>query len=334
MSNFEEINGNEECESMEQAMAPHSVRRITDGLEFGDGAISAADGDPTDLRLIDETIYNHPAALVAVDADENGELLDDDGCGDGRPVTPGMIFRGTTPLKRSLNRPKVFGGALAMTAAMRIGLGKAAGAPLTQVYDAAIDHLQARGINFGAHTADHVASGREELDSGCGAIDNSLKIIQAAVSHETAIRGAIKALGFNEAGLDEVYDNFREYAATLPEQSGFSGKAVIGQIIKHDKVVKQLQGAHCERRIVINTVRDFTVNQGLIRNLTDDRGQVFAVDAWRLGDIAHQSYPEQLELQQKALLSELVYTIATAAVLTKGDLPIDVIEATEVASVV
>jgi hypothetical protein len=77
---------------------------------------------------------------------------------------------------------------------------------------------------------------------------------------------------------------------------------------------------------VLNTVRACTVNQKLIREITDDKAQIFAVDVWRMQDIAGKLYDDRAA-HQRAFLSELIYTLATAAVLTKGDLPVDVVEA-------
>ncbi len=66
------------------------------------------------------------------------------------------------------------------------------------------------------------------------------------------------------------------------------------------------------------------MNQGKIRRATDDRAQVFAVDEWRLRQIADKLYDIDEE-REKAYLSMLVYTIATSATLTPGDLPVFVV---------
>ncbi len=72
--------------------------------------------------------------------------------------------------------------------------------------------------------------------------------------------------------------------------------------------------------------RYHTVNQRLIRMVTGDKAQIFGIDIWRLENIAAKLYPDQPELQHKVFLSELVYTLGVAAVLTKGDLPVDMIQ--------
>jgi hypothetical protein len=94
-------------------------------------------------------------------------------------------------------------------------------------------------------------------------------------------------------------------------------------------VIKMLNGEHKERGIVLNHIAGYTVNQRKIRESTQEQAQVFAVDVWRMNDIAMQLFPGQYDLQHKAILSELVYTLATSAVLTRGDLPVDMIQAQE-----
>ena len=61
--------------------------------------------------------------------------------------------------------------------------------------------------------------------------------------------------------------------------------------------------------------------------LTEDQAQIFGVDVWRMKDIADKLHSGQPDRQHKALLSELVYTLGEAAVLTKGDVPVYMIQA-------
>ncbi len=298
-----------------------NVTRISEGFAFGHGNISAQEEDPEILALVDDTIHNSPDILVPVDKTDDGQKLEDDGCSDGRKAT--LVFTAKEVFKRSLNRAKVFGGAVAMTAATLIGLGKAHGKSLNMVFEKAKDTLVEKGINFGGHTDEH-AHGE---DSGCGAIDRAPEAMVASLKYEGPIRGVISVLEDDTTGLDEVFANFRRYVSSdTSTQPAYSGRKVMDGIVAAGKVVKKLGGEHRERRIILNKVRDHTVNQKLIRLVTGERAQVFAVDIWRLEDIAIKSYPDQPAIQRKALLSELVYTLAVAAVLTKGDLPVDMIQ--------
>jgi hypothetical protein len=303
------------------------VIRVSEGLEYGEGKISARAIPVEAQRLVDDTIETNPDILVPIDYDDDGLQIDDDGCGDGRGVK--KVFRGIgRELKRSLNRAKVFGGALAMTAGIWIGRGRADGQTLEQVFSGARSELDSDEgqINYGAHTADHVAPGREHIDCGCGAIDSAPAIVQASITYEAPIRDALKQLQVESPAIDTVFDNFCAYAATIPEQPEYSGKRVMQGIQQSEKVVKELEGPHMECRIVLNTVRGFTVNQALIRQVTDGQAQVFAVDVWRLQDIAKQQFPYDPTAEHEAFVSELVYTLATAGVLTPGDLPVYIVE--------
>lgn len=303
------------------------VQRISEGFGFGEGSISGHVENVEVLQSMDTAIEQNPDIIVAIDKDDHGKVIDDDGCGDGRGVR--LTTRLGRKLERSLNRAKVFGGAAAMTAASRIGLGKARNRNLNELFDDALDELDEKQIDFGAHTADHVAPGREEKDSGCGAIDGAPAIIPAAVKHENEIRGVIKFLGSPDEGLDEVFDNFKDYGETIPSQPEYRGLRVVNRIKSMGKVLKELFGPHREKRIVINTVPGFTVNQALIREITGGKAQVFAFDSWRLEDIAAKLYPEDTSARQKALLSELVYTLGVASVLTPGDMPVYLIRQPE-----
>jgi len=290
-----------------------TVKRIAKGFEFGYGSISAGEEDPDTLVLLDKAIHP-PGILVPV-------ATQDDGCSDGRPAI--LIFKKQEIFKRSLHRAKVFGGAVVMTVASKIGLGDAHNRQLDEVFEDSIDTLVDKKVSFGAHT-DEYAHGE---DCGCGAIDRAPEALLAVLKYKDQIHTVITDLGVDPTGLDEVLDNFGQYiGGTLSQPKPYSGRQVMDRIIAADKVVKKLGGKHLERRILLNQVRGYTVNQKLIRLVTGGKAQVFGVDIWRLEDIAKKLYPDQPEKRHKAFLSELVYTLGTSAVLTKGDLPIDMIE--------
>jgi hypothetical protein len=300
------------------------VQKISDGLGFGHGSISreAIENEAGDevAAAVDEAI-NAPEILTKVDIDERGEMLDDDGCGDGRGVK--TVFDKFKTFARSLHRPKVFGGGATMAAASLIGTGKAVGQKLQNTFTSGIALLKKRRLGYGAHTADHVKD--PDNDSGCGAIDNAPAIVDAAVTYKDQIRGVIDLLGVDTADLGEVEANFAATAETNRGQA-FSGKKVMGQVVDDGKIVKELAGLHIETRIVLNMVEGYTVNQQFVRGYIGGKADVFAVDVWRMQQLAENMYPDEPAMQQKAFLSELVYTLATAAVLTKGDLPVYVIQ--------
>lgn len=312
------------------------VSKITDGLGFGEGGISHNDRTDVEpeLKAKVEAIIQSDEILVAVDTDKDGVMLDDDGCGDGRGVK--NIFEGVVERFKSLNRAKVFGGAPAMVASAAVGLGMAKGKKLVAVFEGGINSLKDKMIGFGGHTDEHAHG----PNCGCGAIDKAPQAIANAVKYESEIRSTIEALGISDDGLDDVYADYRDYAAEIAGDGTYQGVEVMSQVVESGKVVKKLADAHNEMYIVLNTKRGMTVNQELIRRVSDGKIQVFGVDVWRMQDLAARLYDNETvvtlhpeldeaqlalktaEYQHKAFLSELVYTLGVAATLTKGDLPV------------
>lgn len=296
------------------------ISRVSDALDFGYGNISGHDDDPYILDLVDSAITQSSEILTEVDKDDEGHILDDDGCSDGRETI--LVYQLDKVYKRSLNRAKVFGGSVAMAAASMIGVGRVHDKSLNEVFETAVSTLNEKKLNFGGHTDEHAHGD----NCGCGAIDRAPDALFAALKYEEPIRDVINALGISSNGIDEVFANFRGYVGAWPEQEDYKPLNVMDRIFRAGKVVKRLGGPHRERRILLNQVRGYTVNQKLIRDVTQGRAQAFAVDTWRLEDIAANLYNDQPDLQHQALLSELVYTLAVAAVLTKGDLPVYMIQ--------
>ncbi len=296
-----------------------SVTRLVDGIGYGEGTIShvaraGSEVPKTELAKIEDVITS-PDILMPVSKYKGREdLLADDGCGDGRGVL--TIIENGEIRKKSLNRAKVFGGGATMTLSAMIA-NKAM--PFQNLQDAFTESMQqasSHGIDFGAHSDEHASDDK----SGCGAIDNAPKILRNAVRMKSEIADTITALGIDTTGLDEVNDAFGSYVSGL-DDAQYNGKSVLDGIVLQGKVIKQLKSSHNEMYIVLNTVPGYTVNQIAVRDASKESVQVFAVDVWRIQQIAEKMYTDTTS-QHKALLGELVYTLATAATLTKGDLPV------------
>lgn len=301
---------------------------VPGGIGFGGGNIEVNNrlNDPED-PLTPEVMQNvnefltSPEALVDISIDtETGINVDDDGCGDGREVS--IVFKGDKKKKRSLVRPKVFGGAPVMTLAARIGNDETAGVPLQKLFSDSVATLEQRGIDFGGHSDTHATGD----NCGCGAIDKAPEIIHAVVEHEEGIKRVIEILGLETddlEGAEGIFANYYRYD-DLSNMKGvpYSGKVALGELREKKKVIKELDGTHNEVAVVLNYVQGKTVNQQKIRDISDDSAQVFAVDVWRLQSIATRLYPDDESRQNKALLSMVVYTLGVAATLTRGDLPV------------
>jgi hypothetical protein len=292
-----------------------SVIRISEGLAFGEGSISSHVENPQILTLMDEAIHSSPNILIAVNSD-------DDGCSDGRE--PVEVYTQYGAITENIIRAKVFGGSVAMTTAAAIGLGQTRDQLLQRVFDQSINTLLRNNMNFGAHTDVHA----RDPNCGCGAIDKAPEALIAALKYESAIRGVIAVLGIDPTGIEAVYANFRRYMThEMAIAQEYSGISVMDHILAAGKIIKRLGGNHLEKRIVINQIKGYTVNQKLLRDVTEGHGQVFGIDVWRLDDIATGLFPNRNNQQHEALLSELIYTLGTAGVLTPGDLPVDLIQA-------
>jgi hypothetical protein len=262
-----------------------------------------------------QKLRNSDEILVDVDLGDDGQVLDDDGCGDGRGV--GKTFSKLNPgFKRSLNRAKVFGGSVAMTVASEIANSEA-DENLLSAYTTAISSLRSKMIDFGGHTDNH-AHGN---NCGCGAIDKAPVIINAASKYSGQISEVmVGALGINNDLTNAVLAKYDDYGQRM-KTDNYSGSAVMENIIESGVVVKELEDDHKEIAVVLNMVDGKTINQAAIREVSGGKAQVFAVDVWRLKSISERLYGSA-EDQGKAFASMIVYTLATAAILTKGNLPV------------
>jgi len=141
-----------------------------------------------------------------------------------------------------------------------------------------------------------------------------------------------------ETELDTILANFAAAAAAnRPATDGgpaYSGMEVMKGIISDGKIVKELADDHQEVELVLNTVADTTVDQEFVRSASQAgpelpaRAQVFAVDEWRLRQLAEAVADDETD-QRRAYLSMLVYTVATSTVLTKGDQRVRMTQASE-----
>jgi hypothetical protein len=299
------------------------IVKLSNGLGYGEGSVTYAKAleyaGQDNLNKAEQALMTEQV-LVPISRDSDGKLLEDDGCGDGRGVI--KLFRGFKEIvKGSLHRAKVFGGGLVQGTIARIGVMGPTQENLNQEFEVTIDEFEDKGISYGGHTDDHSAGHGHSEKCGCGAIDLAPEIIDASFKYQEQITDTIMSLEVPTDGLDTVLANY-DLANTKYKDQAYSGNKVMNGIKKIGQVVKQLTGPHREAFIFLNTIEGYTVDQNFIRQLTDNKVQVFAIDVWRMKDIAAKMYPDDMAKQSQAFLSELVYTLATAAVLTGGDLPV------------
>jgi hypothetical protein len=310
---------------------PYQVDLVApEGLGFGTGTIGVQDrlSNPDDglsSEILDkvDAVIRTGDILVDIDCDKDGKLLDDDGCGDGREVA--RVFEGLVARAKSLVRPKVFGGAPTMAEAAEIGLGRAEGTGLNGLFSRAVQTLKEKRIGFGGHSDTH-AHGE---NCGCGAIDKSPAIVAKVIEERDNIKAVVGLLGLNDRLLDGdegIINNYAKYyeSDVRGHEDEYSGRTALQELLDNGKIVKELGGAHTEVRIIINMVKGKTVNQELVRDVSDGQAQVFCVDFPRLQEIAQALYSDHDD-QEKALVSMVAHTLGVAGTLTKGDLPVYVI---------
>jgi Cadmium carbonic anhydrase repeat len=289
-----------------------TVTKISDGLGYGNqsSAISVTSEDKELMHRVDEALHSD-SLIVPLSLDEAGQPVRDDGCGDGRMCVHVYPHE---------HRAKVFGGGLTMTVSMLIGLGKATGQAPEHLFADGITVLRDSQLDFGAHTDDHAVP----PNSGCGAIDKFPEILETSTDFTVQIAASIRMLGMDTNLLDEVQAAFQQYVQDHTADP-YSGHTVSEMIVHEGKLVKELTGTHVEKAIVLNMIAGSTVDQKFVYENTNGKAEVFAVDVWRMQELADTQY-STAPLRQKAFLSELVYTLATAAVLTQGSLPVYVVQ--------
>lgn len=317
------------------------------GLGFGEGGISIRDQlnqeilTESSLRVIHEHLTTNPEAFKQVTAD-------DDGCGDGRPwqsieqlVSDENGNKVPQNYEKSLLRAKIFGGGLVVATSMLRALHGAPveGESLDNDRENMAKRLEEIGLHHGAHTDNH-ATGE---GCGCGAIDKYPLITANAVKYQDKIYSTLEVLygedfADNQAAIEQV---LATYAATVSSESyfaGTSGKKSMQQIKESGAVVKELYGHHIEETIVLNDIPGTTLDQQFftetVKNKSEEKPKViqaFSVDIWRGEEIAKAvallAHEEDIsidvdEAYKVAYADFLIRTLAVAATLTDGSLPV------------
>lgn len=314
------------------------------GLGFGEGGISVKNQIEQGILRAETPAHIHEFLTENSEAFKKVEV-DDDGCGDGRPwkKIAQQYSDGTVQFfDKSLLRAKVFGGGLATAASMwrTVHGTPQTGQTVGQDRRTMALALDEREFHHGAHSDDHA----EGDNCGCGAIDKYPVITSNAVKYRAAITDTLRAVYGDEFADNEtaIAQAFEVYEA-LSIQDGYfadaSGKESMEQLFAAGAVVKELSGHHIEETIVINDVKDTTLDQQLftqeVKNAhTDDKPrivQAFCVDTWRgreiadvVTEIAAQEDPTiDIEHTRKLAYADfLIRTLAVAGTLTAGDLPV------------
>lgn len=318
------------------------------GLGFGEGGITVKkqieEGilTPETPRHIHEMLTNDHKAFKPVE-------VDDDGCGDGRPwvkiIQEYLDENGDTKIRlfgKSKLRAKVFGGGLVVASSMWRTIQGEPAEYETVGHDRAFmaEKLRDHHVNHGAHSDDHA----EGENCGCGAIDKYTLISANALKYREQITDTLAALygddlADNTAAIEQAFGTYEALARREGYFKDASGKQSMEQILSSGAVVKELAGHHIEETIVINDVEGTTLDQQYftetIKNADPAQKprivQAFSVDVWRgrklaevVAEVAKEQDPtvDVEAIKKLAYADFLIRTLAVAATLTAGDLPV------------
>ncbi len=338
-----------EVVSSDRERPPTTVSLIApEGLGFGEGGISVKSQieqgilKPETPTHIYEFLTNDSRAFKPIETQ-------DDGCGDGRPwrkvVQKIRDENGEYSLRfsdTSKYRAKVFGGGLVTASSMWRAIQGTPSNSDTVGNDRTFmaSKLAERNIIHGAHTDDHA----EGESCGCGAIDKYPAISENALKYREQITATLELLygaefEENQHHIDKAFAVYSDIVQSQNYFSDASGKLSMEVILDSGAVVKELSGHHIEETIVINDVEGTTLDQRLFtETIKNNSGkekprivQAFSVDIWRgkqlakqVAEIAteHEASMDVEAVEKLAYADFLIRTLAVAATLTAGDLPV------------
>lgn len=294
----------------------------------------------------------------------------DDGCIDGRCVDEIAAPEHSTFSVKNVEsnegneRAKVAGGGYVTGLAMFKAIGEDLVSPDADL--AFLSENFARdGIYCGAHTGSHGSEPKQTTD--CGANDRFDQILATAMNNREPVSQVTRVLvgplihSYNEDVLHQDVNNWQHVITetdNFSHSNGISRLDVIreGILSAQDSlktnekvsVIKHLAGNHNEVFLIVNYAKGLTFSQTKLRQkllaqypdiIPDDLPQVFALDMWRVDQLAHAvaALPEKnsgrnrsdAELKNRyehALLAGTAYQVATYLTLTNGSLPVVVID--------
>ncbi len=253
--------------------------------------------------------------------------------------------------RRRVLGPKVAGGTAHAALAHRIVDAEDLKKNLLFEHDIkqVVEEYQEIGIGFGGHV-DTLAHG---WNTGCGAVDNINRILEKLQRPEPQEQ----LRGLAEIILGDAYD--KQYIVNevigrmlfldalkptyMPKEHNdptgeFLYKKIVVDLLRKQArskadVVPQLAGEHAEVAIVLNSVKEMTVDTDRFSFDNDGEIQMFGWDLWEMYEEARRLYPYSMEhphwRQKQAITKRVKHIttrtllgIATAMVLTDGSLKV------------
>lgn len=187
--------------------------------------------------------------------------------------------------------PQVQGGTPDIAVARRLRIGVDTGVTL----EADVDNVTSIDSKFlpAGHTDDHVAEG----EYGCGALKgqevklgyyaDQIEAINAVTKAIIEMDGKTLPVDFAETlatNASDLQDVASEYFAGKPD--------ILNYLTKFNSEAKRTKrGQHNEFKVVLNFVRDTTLNSGKLNNLTGGEYNAFNLDVWYVLDTYGEDAP-------------------------------------------
>ena len=193
-----------------------------------------------------------------------------------------------------------------------------------------IEKLSAAGIGVGDHVDDHHAPTDE--DTGCGAVDKMLLIVERIVQPSAASEVLVLASSLlDKPFMMNIQALLKQIVHFLPEANDYFGrdfnnrfafKRQSVQILqaKAPDAIEVLTGTHQEKAFLVNALQNTTFNRDQFSLDYNDNIQVFNYDAWTVRPLGEMLFPNDMQKQRTFVLCHVLYSIATAMVLTDGSL--------------
>lgn len=198
---------------------------------------------------------------------------------------------------------------------------------------------RAAGIDFkiGAHEDDHA----EYPNTGCKAIDDCPIIMEKMPDPEALpeimdLTKAIMGESYDENIFMEViaimhYMNRPEYKKTYLQQDeelGTDYKDIVLAMVRKEAdevgAVEKMVGPHKEFAAISNKRRAETFDRNCMSLEHNNEIQIFNFDYWAIDDAAALLFPNNQRAQKLYLTSRTMYFIATAMVITNGNLEVGI----------
>ncbi len=195
-----------------------------------------------------------------------------------------------------------------------------------------VDVLTSLGLGYGGHTDDHHVVTDE--DTGCGAADKLPAILSKCMQPQAMVEMkalAAKLLGtaWDEAVADQLPGRLKSFLPDADTYLGRQGdkytyKQAVVRVLQSKAgpgvAVESLAGTHQEKGLIVNAVARTTFDRDRFVEATKATMQLFSYDVWYLQELAKQLFAADERRRATFFIFHVLYSIATAMVLTDGTL--------------